>query len=83
MLDKAAFARVPLETTGDPDHPLRPRAGAADQYSVGAWRRWRAARRFFTSQVLMRFAAGQPDQTGPGRHPVDLGVRAPAGERAH
>jgi NADPH-dependent 2,4-dienoyl-CoA reductase/sulfur reductase-like enzyme len=79
MLDKAAFAQLPLETTGDPDHPVRPRAGAPDEYKVGVSRRWRAARRMLSSHVLMQFAAGEPVQAGPGWHFVDHGVRAMAG----
>jgi hypothetical protein len=79
MLDKAAFAQLPLEATGDPDHPVRLRAGAADEYKVGVARRWRAARRMLSSHVLMQFAAGEPVQAGPGWHFVDHGVRAMAG----
>jgi NADH dehydrogenase FAD-containing subunit len=79
MLDKAAFAQLSLETTGDPDHPVRLRAGAADEYKVGVSRRWRAARRMFSSHVLMQFAAGEPVEAGPGWHFMDHGVRAMAG----
>jgi hypothetical protein len=28
MLDRAAFARVPLEVTAGPDHPVRPSGDA-------------------------------------------------------
>jgi sulfide:quinone oxidoreductase len=79
MLDKAAFAQLTLETTGDPDHPVRPRADGADEYKVGVSRRWRAAKRMFSSYLLMQFAAGEPFRTGPGWRFMDLGVRAMAG----
>jgi sulfide:quinone oxidoreductase len=79
MLDKAAFAQLTLETTGDPDHPVRPRADAADEYKVGVSRRWRAARRMLSSYLLMQFAGGEPFRTGPGWRFMDLGVRAMAG----
>jgi sulfide:quinone oxidoreductase len=79
MLDKAAFAQLTLETTGDPDHPVRPRADAADEYKVGVSRGWRAARRMLSSYLLMQFAGGEPFRTGPGWRFMDLGVRAMAG----
>jgi sulfide:quinone oxidoreductase len=79
MLDTAAFAQLTLETTGDPDHPVRPRADAADEYKVGVSRRWRAARRTLSSYVLTQFAAGEPVRTGPGWRFMDLGVRAMVG----
>jgi sulfide:quinone oxidoreductase len=79
MLDTAAFAQLTLETTGDPDHPVRLRPGAADEYKVGVSRRWRAARRMFCSHVLMQFAAGEPFQAGPGWRFIDRGVHTLAG----
>jgi NADH dehydrogenase FAD-containing subunit len=75
MLDKAAFAQLTLETTGDPDHPVRPRADAADEYKVGVSRRWRAARRMLSSELLMRFAAGEPFRTGPALGVTRAGLR--------
>jgi sulfide:quinone oxidoreductase len=79
MLDKAAFAQLELEATGDPDHPVRPRADRADDYKVGVSRGWRAARRMLSSYLLMQFAAAEPFRTGPGWHFMDFGVRAMAG----
>ena len=79
MLDKAAFAQVPLEVTGDPDHPVRLRAAAAAEYKVGVSPLWRAAKRMFSSYLLMQFAAGEPMRTGPGWRFMDVGARAMAG----
>ena len=79
MLDRAAFAQLPLEPSGDPEHPLRLRAGAESEYKVGVSPRWRAAKRMFASSLLGRFAAGEPFQTGPGRRLMGFGVRALAG----
>jgi NADH dehydrogenase FAD-containing subunit len=79
MLDKAAFAQLPLETTGDPDHPVRLRSGGAEEYKLGVSRRWRAAKRTFSSYLLMQFAAAEPFRAGPGWRFMDLGVRATAG----
>jgi NADH dehydrogenase FAD-containing subunit len=79
MLDKAAFAQVPLAETGDPDHPIGVRPGAEADYKVDLSHRWRAAKRVFSSYLLMQFAAGEPFQAGPGWRFLDLGVHAMAG----
>jgi NADPH-dependent 2,4-dienoyl-CoA reductase/sulfur reductase-like enzyme len=79
MLDKAAFAQLPLELTGDPDHPVRLRAGADGEYKVGVSPAWRAGKRMFSSYLLMQFAAAEPFQAGPGWRFMDLGVRAMTG----
>jgi sulfide:quinone oxidoreductase len=79
MLDKAAFAQLPLELTGDPDHPVRLRAGADGAYKVGVSPAWRAGKRMFSSYLLMQFAAAEPFQAGPGWRFMDLGVRAMTG----
>ena len=79
MLDEAAFAQVPLAETGDPDHPVGVRPGAEADYKVHVSHRWRAAKRVFSSYLLMQFAAGEPFQAGPGWRFVDFGVHAMAG----
>ena len=79
MLDEAAFAQVPLAETDDPDHPVGVRPGAEDDYEVHLSHRGRAAKRVFSSYLLMQFAAGEPFQAGPGWRFVDFGVYAMAG----
>jgi NADH dehydrogenase FAD-containing subunit len=79
MLDEAAFAQVPLAETGDPDHPVGVRPGAEADYKVDLSHRWRAAKRVFSSYLLMQFAAGEPFQAGPGWRFMDFGVHAMAG----
>jgi NADH dehydrogenase FAD-containing subunit len=79
MLDKAAFAQLALETTDDPDHPVRLRSLGADDYNVGVSRAWRAAKRTFSSYLMTQFTAGEPFRTGPGWRVMDLGVRAMTG----
>jgi NADH dehydrogenase FAD-containing subunit len=79
MLDKAAFAQLPLEVTGDPDHPVRLRSGGDAEYKVGVSPLWRAGKRMFSSYLIMQFAAAEPFRTGPGWRFMDLGVRAMAG----
>jgi hypothetical protein len=79
MLDHAAFAQLPLEVTGDPNHPVRLRAGADGDYKVGVSPLWRGGKRMFSSYLLMRFAAGEPFHAGAGWRFMDLGLRAMAG----
>jgi sulfide:quinone oxidoreductase len=79
MLDKAAFAQVPLEVTGDPDHPVRVGSNGDAEYKVGVSPHWRAGKRMFSAYLLMQFAAAEPFRTGPGWRFMDLGVRAMAG----
>jgi sulfide:quinone oxidoreductase len=79
MLDRAAFSQLPLEVTGDPDHPVRLRAGGERDYKVVVSPPWRMAKRMFSSYLLMRFAAGEPFHAGAGWRLMDVGVRAMAG----
>jgi sulfide:quinone oxidoreductase len=79
MLDRAAFAEVPFEATGDPDHPVRLGPGADANYKVGVSPAWRMSKRMFASSVLMRFAAGEPFRAGAGWRLMDVGARAMAG----
>ena len=78
MLDSAAIAQLPLEATHDPDHPVRLRSRAEDEYKVGVSPRWRKARRLFASYLLARFATGEPFQAGPRWRLMDVGVRGMA-----
>jgi NADH dehydrogenase FAD-containing subunit len=79
MLDRAAFAQVPLEVTHDPDHPVRVRAGAEADYKLGVSPAWRMSKRVFASSMLMRFAAAEPFRAGAGWHLMDVGARAMTG----
>ena len=79
MLDRAAFAQLPLELTDDRDHPVRLRSGAEAQYKVGVSPAWRMGKRMFASYLLMRFSAGEPFHAGAGWRLMDVGVRAMSG----
>jgi sulfide:quinone oxidoreductase len=79
MLDRAAFAQLPLEETGDPDHPVRPRSGANAEYKLGVSLVWRMGKRMVASYLLMRFAAGEPFHAGAGWRLLDVGVKTMAG----
>jgi NADH dehydrogenase FAD-containing subunit len=82
MLDTAAFAHVPLELSGDRDHPVRVRAGSEPDYKVGVSPAWRKSKRVFASSLLTRFAVGEPLRAGPGWHLMEAGARAMAGTLA-
>ena len=79
MLDRAAFARLPLQVTGDAEHPVRLRSDANSDYKVGVSPLWRMGKRTFASYLLMRFAAGEPFHAGAGWRLLDVGVDAMAG----
>jgi NADH dehydrogenase FAD-containing subunit len=79
MLDRAAFARLPLELSGDLDHPVRLRAGADGDYKVGVSPQWRRGKRMVASNLLMRFAAGEPFRAGAGWRLLEVGVNAMTG----
>jgi hypothetical protein len=79
MLDGAAFAQLPLETTGDSVRPIRLRSGAEAEYKFDTSRQWRMVKRMFSSYLLGCFAAGEPFQAGPGWRLMGAGVRAMAG----
>jgi sulfide:quinone oxidoreductase len=79
MYDKATFAQVPLELTGDPEHPVRLRAGAEADYKVGTSKAWRLGKKALGFSVPMRFSAGQPFHAGRGWQAMDIGLRGMAG----
>ena len=79
MFDKATFAQVPLELTGDPDHPVRVRPGAEDDYKVGTSVAWRMGKKVLGFSVPMRFSAGEPFHAGKGWQMMDVGLKGMAG----
>ena len=58
MFDKATFAQVPLETTGDPARPVAVRPDADGAYKVGTGSTWRLGKKMLGATVPMRFHAG-------------------------
>ena len=65
MLDKATFAQVPLEVTGDPARPVAVRPGADGDYKVGVSPMWRLGKKVLGFYLPMRFSAGEPFHVGP------------------
>jgi len=64
MFDKATFAQVPLELTGDPASPVRVVATAADQYRVGVSPLWRLGKKSLGIYLPLQFRAGRPFHGG-------------------
>lgn len=79
MLDKATFAQVPLELTGDPSHPVRVRPGADGDYKVGTSPLWRLGKKVLGTYLPMRFGAGEPFHAGAGWKAMDVGLKGMAG----
>jgi NADH dehydrogenase FAD-containing subunit len=75
MFDKATFAQVPLELTGDPVHPVAVRADADGDYKVGTGTTWRMGKKMLGMTVPMRFHAGEPFHAGLGWQMMEVGLR--------
>ncbi len=74
-LDKAAFAQVPLELTGDPEQPVAVRAGADGAYRVGVSPLWRLGKKALGVYLPMRFKAGRPFHAGAAWAVMDASLR--------
>ncbi len=79
MFDKATFAQVPVELTGDPDRPVRVRPDAGDDYKVGTSPVWRLGKKMLGFSVPMRFSAGEPFHAGTAWQAMDVGIKAMSG----
>ena len=79
MFDKATFAQVPVELTGDPDRPVRVRPGADGDYKVGTSPVWRLGKKMLGFSVPMRFAVGEPFHAGHAWQAMDVGIKAMSG----
>ncbi|MQM26188.1 NAD(P)/FAD-dependent oxidoreductase [Glycomyces albidus] len=75
MLDKAAFAQVPLETTGDAAAPVRVDADADDDYLVGVSPLWRLGKKALGVYLPQQFHAGRPFHGGLPWHAMELGLK--------
>jgi NADH dehydrogenase FAD-containing subunit len=64
MFDKATFAQVPLEMTGDPGAPIRVDPDAGTEYLVGTAPIWRLGKKSLGIYLPMQFRAGRPFHGG-------------------
>lgn len=79
MFDKATFAQVPVELTGDPDRPVRVRPDADDDYKVGVSPVWRLGKKMLGMTVPLRFHAGEPFHAGTAWQLMDVGIKGMSG----
>jgi sulfide:quinone oxidoreductase len=75
MFDKATFAQVPLELTGDPARPVAVRPDANGDYKVGTGTTWRLGKKMLGATVPMRFHAGEPFHAGLGWQMMEVGLK--------
>ena len=75
MFDKATFAQVPLELTGDPARPVAVRPDADGDYKVGTGHTWRIGKKMLGATVPMRFHAGEPFHAGAAWQMMDVGLK--------
>jgi sulfide:quinone oxidoreductase len=76
QFDKATFAQVPLQRTGDPARPVEVRPGADGDYKVGVSPLWRLGKKMLGFSVPMRFSAGEPFHAGRAWQAMDVGIKA-------
>jgi NADH dehydrogenase FAD-containing subunit len=79
QFDKATFAQVPLELTGDPRHPVAVRPDADGDYRVGSSKAWQAGKRMLGMSVPWRFRHGRPFHGGLFWRGMDTGLKAMSG----
>ena len=75
MFDKATFAQVPLQLTGDPARPVAVRPDADGDYKVGTGTTWRLGKKMLGATVPMRFHAGEPFHAGLGWQMMEVGLK--------
>jgi len=73
--DRATFAQVPLELTGDPDRPVAVRADANGTYRVGVSPVWRLGKKLLGLYLPFRFNAGLPFHAGAPWRAMDVGLK--------
>ncbi|MEU8511094.1 FAD-dependent oxidoreductase [Kitasatospora sp. NPDC048722] len=78
MLDKATFAQVPLEATGDPAVPVRVAPDAGDRYRVGTSPAWRLGKKALGLYLPVRFRAGRPFHSGRPWQAMELALNGMA-----
>lgn len=82
QFDKATFAQVPLQVTGDPDRPVEVRPGAEDLYKVGTSPPWRLGKKLLGVYLPWRFNAGNPFHAGLPWKGMEAGLKVMAGALA-
>ena len=73
--DKATFAQVPLELTGDPQQPVAVRPDANGTYRVGVSPLWRVGKKMLGIYLPVRFKAGKPFHAGAPWRAMEVGLK--------
>lgn len=74
MFDKATFAQVPLQLTGDPAAPIRVDPDARDEYLVGTAPIWRLGKKSLGIYLPTQFKAGRPFHGGRPWQTMELAL---------
>ncbi|MGH9248570.1 MAG: NAD(P)/FAD-dependent oxidoreductase [Acidimicrobiales bacterium] len=75
MFDKATFAQVPLELTGDPARPVQVDSNAPEQYRVGVSPLWRPGKKSLGIYLPLQFRAGRPFHGGRPWQAMEIALR--------
>lgn len=73
--DRATFAQVPLELTGDPAQPIRVKEDARGDYLVGVSPLWRLGKKMLGIYLPWRFASGEPFHAGLPWQTMEVGLK--------
>jgi sulfide:quinone oxidoreductase len=74
-LNKATFAQVPLEYTGDPMKPVGVASDEMDRYKVGVSPLWRLGKKILGLYLPWRFGSGEPFHAGFAWDAMDMGLK--------
>jgi NADH dehydrogenase FAD-containing subunit len=75
QFDKATFAQVPLQLTGNPERPVEVRPDANGAYRVGSSLLWRPGKKLLGVYLPWRFNAGNPFHAGLPWRGMDAGLK--------
>lgn len=75
QFDKATFAQVPLQLTGDPQRPVEVRQSDIDQYKVGSSKIWRLGKKLLGMYLPWRFKNCKPFHAGPAWKTMEVGLK--------
>lgn len=75
QFDKATFAQVPLQLTGNPERPVEVRQSDISMYKVGSSKVWRLGKKLLGAYLPWRFKNCKPFHAGPIWTFMDFGVK--------
>lgn len=75
QFDKATFAQVPLQLTGNPERPVEVRQSDISLYKIGSSKIWRLGKKLLGAYLPWRFRNCKPFHAGPVWTVMDFGVK--------